>query len=124
MAENNTHTLVGHNYTTPDIVAKVTVKAKYAEDFRVEGMLFAKLLLSPMPHARVVRIDPSVRHTTASRCCAAGAALLHDASTKATPMHKGTSNRVITTERVDCTSSGWAKLSTMARFMSKYRPGD
>ena len=55
----NTHTLVGHNYTTPDLVAKVTGKAKYAEDYRVEGMLFAKLLLSPMPHARVVRVDTS-----------------------------------------------------------------
>ncbi|HVQ13234.1 MAG TPA: hypothetical protein VMS40_06575, partial [Vicinamibacterales bacterium] len=51
--------LIGQNYTTPDIVAKVTGKAKYAEDFRAEGMLFAKLLLSPMPHARVVRIDTS-----------------------------------------------------------------
>ena len=60
MAEkNNTHTLVGHNYTTPDLVAKVTGKARYAEDFRVDGMLFAKLLLSPMPHARVVRVDTS-----------------------------------------------------------------
>ena len=51
--------LIGQNYTTPDLVAKVTGKAKYAEDFRAEGMLFAKLLLSPMPHARVVRIDTS-----------------------------------------------------------------
>ena len=51
--------LVGQNYTTPDLVAKVTGKAKYAEDFRAEGMLFAKLLLSPMPHARVVSIDTS-----------------------------------------------------------------
>jgi CO/xanthine dehydrogenase Mo-binding subunit len=51
--------LVGQNYTTPDIVAKVTGKAKYAEDFRADGMLFAKLLLSPMPHARVLRIDTS-----------------------------------------------------------------
>ena len=47
--------LVGQNYTTPDLVAKVTGKAKYAEDYRAEGMLFAKLLLSPMPHARVTR---------------------------------------------------------------------
>src|SRR2546422_3941929 len=54
MPENK---LVGHNYTTPDLIAKVTGKAKYAEDYRVDGMLFAKLLLSPMPHARVVRID-------------------------------------------------------------------
>ena len=32
MAEN-TKKLIGQNYTTPDIVAKVTGKAKYAEDF-------------------------------------------------------------------------------------------
>jgi xanthine dehydrogenase molybdenum-binding subunit len=51
--------LIGQNYTTPDLVAKVTGKAKYAEDFRVEGMLFAKLLLSPMPHAKVLSIDTS-----------------------------------------------------------------
>ncbi|HZC79417.1 MAG TPA: aldehyde oxidase, partial [Ktedonobacterales bacterium] len=51
--------LVGQDYLTPDLVAKVTGKAKYAEDFRAEGMLFAKLLCSPMPHARVVSIDTS-----------------------------------------------------------------
>src|SRR5262245_60459571 len=49
--------LVGQNYTTSDIVAKVTGKAKFEEDFRAEGMLFVKLLLSRMPHARVTRID-------------------------------------------------------------------
>src|ERR1700752_1051163 len=54
MADNK---LIGQNYTTPDLVAKVTGKAKYAEDYRVEGMLFAKLLVSPMPHARVARLD-------------------------------------------------------------------
>src|SRR5216683_5576981 len=54
MADNK---LVGQNYTTPDLVAKVTGKAKYAEDYRADGMLFAKLLLSPMPHARVKRLD-------------------------------------------------------------------
>src|SRR5215218_975246 len=51
--------LIGQNYTTPDLVAKVTGKAKYAEDYRVEGMLFAKLLCSPHPHARVSRLDTS-----------------------------------------------------------------
>ena len=49
--------LIGKNYTTPDLYAKVTGQAKYAEDFRAEGMLFCKLLLSPMPHARVKHID-------------------------------------------------------------------
>ena len=51
--------LIGQNFTTPDLVAKVTGKAKYAEDYRVEGMLFAKLLCSEMPHARVTRLDTS-----------------------------------------------------------------
>jgi len=54
-----TQKLVGQNYTVPDLVAKVTGKSKYAEDFRAEGMLFAKLLLSPLPHARVKRLDTS-----------------------------------------------------------------
>src|SRR5947207_12673257 len=49
--------LVGQNYTTPDLVAKVTGRAKYAEDYRADGMLFTKLLTSPMPHARVRRVD-------------------------------------------------------------------
>jgi xanthine dehydrogenase molybdenum-binding subunit len=49
--------LTGHDYTTPDLVAKVTGRAKYAEDYRADGMLFTKLLLSPMPHARVRRLS-------------------------------------------------------------------
>ena len=53
------HKLFGQNYTTPDLVAKVTGKANYAEDWKADGMLFAKLLLSPMPHARVTRLDVS-----------------------------------------------------------------
>ena len=51
--------LIGKNYQTPDLYAKVTGQAKYAEDFRAEGMLFCKLLLSPMPHARVKHIHTS-----------------------------------------------------------------
>ena len=51
--------LIGKPYSTADLVAKVTGRAKYAEDFRADGMLFAKLLSSPMPHARVRSIDTS-----------------------------------------------------------------
>ena len=51
--------LVGQNYVVPDLVAKVTGKSKYAEDFRADGMIFAKLLLSPLPHARITRLDVS-----------------------------------------------------------------
>src|ERR1022692_1644019 len=49
--------LIGKNYVTADLLAKVTGRSKYAEDFRAEGMLFCKLLLSPLPHARVRHID-------------------------------------------------------------------
>ena len=58
--EYGVHTkLIGKNYSTPDLYAKVTGQSKYAEDFRAEGMLFCKLLLSPVPHARVRHIDAS-----------------------------------------------------------------
>ena len=57
--------LVGQNYTPLDLVAKVMGRAKYAEDYRADGMLFCKLLLSPMPHARVTRIDASAALATA-----------------------------------------------------------
>jgi xanthine dehydrogenase molybdenum-binding subunit len=51
--------LVGTDIAPPDLVAKITGRAKYAEDFRAPGMVFAKMLLSPMPHARVRNIDAS-----------------------------------------------------------------
>jgi CO/xanthine dehydrogenase Mo-binding subunit len=53
------HKLIGKNYQTPDLYAKVTGQAKYAEDYHAEGMLFCKLLLSPLPHARVKHLDVS-----------------------------------------------------------------
>jgi xanthine dehydrogenase molybdenum-binding subunit len=49
--------LIGKDFTPHDVVAKVTGKAKYAEDFRAEGMVFCKLLSSPMPHALIKKID-------------------------------------------------------------------
>ncbi len=51
--------LVGVNYAAPDLRAKITGRAKYAEDFRAQGMVFMKLLLSPMPHCRVRNVDDS-----------------------------------------------------------------
>src|SRR5258708_2040503 len=51
--------LVGENYITPELRAKVTGRSKYAEDFRADGMLFAKLYLSPYSHARVKSMDTS-----------------------------------------------------------------
>jgi len=51
--------LLGKNFTPPDLHAKVTGKAKYSEDMRVDGMVFVKVLTSPMPHARVTSVDDS-----------------------------------------------------------------
>ena len=51
------YTLLGKNFIPPDVRAKVTGQGKYAEDFRAEGMVFCRLLTSPMPHARVRNID-------------------------------------------------------------------
>ena len=51
------HKHLGKDFLPADVVAKVTGEAKYAEDFRAEGMVFARLLNSPYPHARVRSID-------------------------------------------------------------------
>ena len=50
---------IGKDFVPPDIVGKVTGKAKFAEDFRADGMVFARLLTSPMAHGRVTGIDTS-----------------------------------------------------------------
>lgn len=54
-----TYKLIGKDFVPPDVHAKVTGQAKYAEDFRAEGMVFCRLLTSPMPHARVKNVDVS-----------------------------------------------------------------
>lgn len=51
--------LTGKDYTTPDLRAKLTGAARYAEDLRADGMLVCRMLTSPMPHARVARLDVS-----------------------------------------------------------------
>ncbi len=48
---------IGKDFTPPDIFGKVTGKAKFAEDFTAEGMVYARMLTSPMPHARVNSLD-------------------------------------------------------------------
>ena len=51
--------LLGKDFVPPDVYGKVTGKAKYAEDIRADNMAFCRLMLSPMPHARVRNIDAS-----------------------------------------------------------------
>lgn len=50
---------IGKDFTPPDIEGKVTGAARYAEDFKREGMVFARLLTSPLPAGRVISIDTS-----------------------------------------------------------------
>lgn len=52
-------THIGFDFTPPDVPGKVTGEIKYAEDYKREGMVFARLLTSPMPSGRVVNIDAS-----------------------------------------------------------------
>ena len=51
--------LIGKDFVPPDIRGKVTGQAKYAEDYRAEGMVFARLLTSSVPHATITDIDAS-----------------------------------------------------------------
>ena len=51
---------VGQDFDySADLRPKVTGQAKYSEDIRAEGMVFAKVYESPMPHAKVRNIDAS-----------------------------------------------------------------
>ena len=55
----NDYKHIGKDFTPPDVLGKVTGKAKYAEDFRADGMVFARVYTSPMAHGRVTNIDTS-----------------------------------------------------------------
>lgn len=54
-----TYMHIGKDFTPPDVEGKVTGAARYAEDFKKDGMLFARMLTSPIPAGRVVSIDAS-----------------------------------------------------------------
>jgi CO/xanthine dehydrogenase Mo-binding subunit len=54
------YTLIGKNFTPPDVHAKVTGKARHTPRTSApRALAFCKLLLSPMPHARVKSVDIS-----------------------------------------------------------------
>ncbi len=62
--------VVGKSVLRMDAFDKVTGRAKFGIDLKMDDMLYAKLLRSPYPHARVVKIDttkaeshPGVRAT-------------------------------------------------------------
>ncbi|HXH12043.1 MAG TPA: xanthine dehydrogenase family protein molybdopterin-binding subunit [Alphaproteobacteria bacterium] len=50
-------TVVGRPHPRVEGVEKVTGRARYAADIRLPGLLYARVLRSPLPHARVRRVD-------------------------------------------------------------------
>jgi len=50
---------IGKTFRRLDYETKVTGRAQYLADMSVPGMLCGKILRSPYPHARIVRIDAS-----------------------------------------------------------------
>ncbi len=57
--ENPRHRVIGRALRKVDAVAKVTGQTRFADDLALPRMLYAKLLRSPHPHARIVRVDTS-----------------------------------------------------------------
>jgi len=51
--------VVGKSLTKPDAFAKVSGQTRFADDLALPRMLFGRILRSPHPHARIVRIDTS-----------------------------------------------------------------
>ena len=50
---------LGHPTPRIDAVERVTGRATYTRDVQLPGMLYARVLRSPHPHARIVGIDTS-----------------------------------------------------------------
>lgn len=51
--------VVGKRLPRPDGAEKVTGRAQYAADIKLPGMLIGRVLRSPHPHARVLKVDTS-----------------------------------------------------------------
>lgn len=49
--------VVGRRSPMLDAWEKATGKAKYTDDLSMPGMLFGKILRSPLPHAKILRVD-------------------------------------------------------------------
>jgi len=61
MSESNLQPMKTIGNATPriDAVERVTGQARYSRDMKLPGMLYARVLRSPHPHARILRIDVS-----------------------------------------------------------------
>ncbi len=51
--------VIGNDTPRVDAIERVTGQAKFTRDWKLPGMLFARVLRSPHPHARIVSVDTS-----------------------------------------------------------------
>ena len=63
-----THRVVGKPIGRVDGIEKVSGEARYSGDVSIPGLVWGKALRSPLPHARIVRIDTS-QARAATRAC-------------------------------------------------------
>ncbi len=49
--------MLGKGITRKDAIEKVTGKAKYINDYTTSNMLYGALVISPLGHAKIVKID-------------------------------------------------------------------
>lgn len=59
MKKAPTYTRVGKNARRVDAIEKVTGKAVYTGDIELAGMAYAKILRSPVAHAKLLKVDAS-----------------------------------------------------------------
>jgi CO/xanthine dehydrogenase Mo-binding subunit len=53
----NEFSVVGRRLPGIDAAQKATGRARYADDYTLSGMAFARIMRSPHPHARILNID-------------------------------------------------------------------
>jgi CO/xanthine dehydrogenase Mo-binding subunit len=51
--------VIGTSYPRKDGPAKVHGRARYTDDYRVPGMLYAAMVTSPHAHAKILSLDTS-----------------------------------------------------------------
>ena len=61
MKMGHTYHVVGHAEARSDGEDKVTGKAVYTVDVKLQGMAYGKILRSPYAHARLIRVDGARR---------------------------------------------------------------
>jgi CO/xanthine dehydrogenase Mo-binding subunit len=57
MMEKHTYSVAGTNAPRVDGIEKVTGKAIYTSDIQLPGMAHARILRSPVAHAKLVKVD-------------------------------------------------------------------